>query len=181
MHFDNLTNTVVVDPPPATDLYWKGDVDDQWTSLNWTTDVDGMVPGGALPADGSAGIAFATTGAANLTNLLGADQNVKSLVVTAVADPETVLREERKRRAVEAKQAKEERRARAREAQAARRAAYEAEAKSTVVYAGRPRLGKASWISRIEHAPRVHSASMIFSSSRLSLVEATAISTYRRG
>jgi autotransporter-associated beta strand protein len=87
MHFDNFTNTVVVDPPPATNLYWKGDVDDQWTSLNWTSDSAGTAPGGALPTDGTAGIAFATDGASNLNSVLGADQNVKSLVVTAGLSP----------------------------------------------------------------------------------------------
>lgn len=86
-YVDNLTNTVVVDPPPATNLYWKGDVDDQWTSLNWTSDSAGTVPGGALPTDGSAGIAFATTDAINLNSVLGANQNVKSLVVTAGLSP----------------------------------------------------------------------------------------------
>src|SRR5262245_32825792 len=34
-----------------------------------------------------------------------------------------------------------------------------------VVYAGRSFSGKASWISRIEHRPRFHSASIICSSS----------------
>ena len=87
MYVDNLTNTVVVDPPPATNLYWKGDVDDQWTSLNWTSDSAGTVPGGALPTDGSAGIAFAADGSSNLNSVLGADQNVKSLVVTAGVSP----------------------------------------------------------------------------------------------
>lgn len=82
-YVDNLTNTVVVDPPPATNLYWKGDLDDQWTSLNWTSDIAGAVPGGALPTNGSAGIAFAATDAGNLTNQLGADQSVKSIVLTA--------------------------------------------------------------------------------------------------
>ena len=89
-YVDNFTNTVVADPPPATNLYWKGDVDDQWTSLNWTSDEAGTVPGGPLPADGSAGIAFAATGAANLVNLLGADQNVKSIVVTAGSGPVSI-------------------------------------------------------------------------------------------
>jgi len=64
-------------------LYWKGDVDDSWASLNWASDIAGNVPGGALPTDGSAAVAFATTGAANLTNVLGTDQNVKSIVATA--------------------------------------------------------------------------------------------------
>jgi autotransporter-associated beta strand protein len=81
-YLDNFTNTVVGDPPPASNLYWKGDVDDQWTSLNWTSDSAGTIAGGALPTDGSAGIAFAATGAANLATVLGADQNVKSIVVT---------------------------------------------------------------------------------------------------
>lgn len=81
-HLDNLTNTVVIDPPPATNLYWKGDLDDQWTALNWTTDLAGTVAGGALPTDGSAGIAFATEGSPNLNTVLGANQNVKSIVVT---------------------------------------------------------------------------------------------------
>lgn len=90
MYIDNLTNTVVADPPPATDLYWKGDVDDQWTSLNWTPDIDGIEAAEALPNDGSAGIAFATSGAANLTTLLGADQNVASIVVTGGAGPAAI-------------------------------------------------------------------------------------------
>ena len=89
-YVDNFTNTVVTDPPPASNLYWKGDVDDQWTSLNWTSDEAGTVPGGPLPTDGSAGIAFAATGAANLVNLLGADQNVKSIVVTAGSGPVSI-------------------------------------------------------------------------------------------
>ena len=86
-YVDNFTNTVVVDPPPATNLYWKGDVDDQWTSLNWTTDAAGTVPGGALPVDGSAGIAFAADGATNLSSVLGADQNVASIVIAAGVSP----------------------------------------------------------------------------------------------
>ncbi len=89
-YVDNFTNTVVADPPPATNLYWKGDVDDQWTSLNWTSDIDGTVPGGAMPTDGSAGIAFATTGAANFATVLGANQNVKSIVVTPGIDPVSI-------------------------------------------------------------------------------------------
>jgi len=89
-YVDNFTNTVVADPPPATNLYWKGDVDDQWTSLNWTSDIDGAVPGGALATDGSAGIAFATTGAANLTTVLGANQSVKSIVVTPGVGPVSI-------------------------------------------------------------------------------------------
>jgi autotransporter-associated beta strand protein len=86
-YVDNLTNTVVVDPPPATNLYWKGNVNDQWTSLNWTTDAAGAVAGGALPTDGSAGIAFAADGSANLGCVLGANQSVKSIVTTAGVSP----------------------------------------------------------------------------------------------
>jgi autotransporter-associated beta strand protein len=86
-YIDNFTNTVVVDPAPATNLYWKGDVDDQWSSLNWTSDLAGTVPGGALPGDGTAGIAFAADGATNLSSVLGADQSVKSVVVTPGVNP----------------------------------------------------------------------------------------------
>lgn len=87
IHIDNLRNTVVVDPPPATALYWKGDADDQWTSANWYSNIDGTGTGGSLPTDGTAGIGFAAAGAANLTNFLGANQNVKSIVVTAGVGP----------------------------------------------------------------------------------------------
>jgi autotransporter-associated beta strand protein len=86
-YVDNFTNTVVADPPPATNLYWKGDVDDQWTSLNWTTDLAGTVAGGPLPTDGSAGIAFASDGSINLNSVLGADQSVSSIVVTPGVSP----------------------------------------------------------------------------------------------
>lgn len=86
-HVDNFTNTVVADPPPATNLYWKGNVDDQWTALNWTSDLAGTVAGGALPTDGSAGIAFAADGSSNLFSVLGADQNVKSILVTPGVSP----------------------------------------------------------------------------------------------
>lgn len=89
-YVDNFTNTVVGDPPPPSNLYWKGDVDGQWTALNWTSDSAGTIPGGALPTDGSAGVAFATTGAANLATLLGADQNVKSIVVTGGTGPVSI-------------------------------------------------------------------------------------------
>jgi autotransporter-associated beta strand protein len=89
-YVDNFTNTVVGDPPPASSLYWKGDVDDQWTSLNWTSDSAGSVPGGALPTDGTAGIAFAATGAATLATVLGADQNVNSIVVTEGTAPVSI-------------------------------------------------------------------------------------------
>lgn len=89
-YVDNFSNTVVADPPPASNFYWTGSVDDQWTSLNWASDAAGTVPGGALPSDGSAGVAFAATGAANLTNGLGAAQNVKSIVVTAGTGPVTI-------------------------------------------------------------------------------------------
>ena len=75
------------EPSPTVNYYWKGDVDGSWTSLNWTTDSDGLVAGGALPADGTAGVGFGTTGAANLTTDLGADQNVKGIVVTAGCGP----------------------------------------------------------------------------------------------
>lgn len=68
------------DPTPPVQLYWKGDVDDSWTSANWTTDVAGTVPG-TLLTDGTQGIAFAATDASNLITLLNADQNVKSIVV----------------------------------------------------------------------------------------------------
>ncbi|BCU79553.1 autotransporter-associated beta strand repeat-containing protein [Luteolibacter sp. LG18] len=78
-YVDNFTTTA----SPVSNFFWKGDVDEQWTSLNWTTSMDGSVPGGALPTDGSAGIAFAASGAANLSNVIGANQHVKSVVVTA--------------------------------------------------------------------------------------------------
>lgn len=75
------------EPSPPVELYWKGDVDENWTSLNWTSDIDGTVPGGALATDGSAGVAFATTGAANLSTLLGADQSVRNIVVKDGSGP----------------------------------------------------------------------------------------------
>lgn len=77
-----VRQSAFAEPSPAVDLYWKGDVDDSWASLNWTSDIDGLVPGGALATDGSQGIAFATTGATNLLTVLNADQNVKNIVVT---------------------------------------------------------------------------------------------------
>ncbi len=89
-YVDNFTTTVVTDPPPATDLYWLGDVNDQWTSPNWTPDPGGSVPGSALPNDGSAGIAFAASGATTLSTFLGANQDVRSLVVTSGTGPVAV-------------------------------------------------------------------------------------------
>jgi autotransporter-associated beta strand protein len=86
-HLDNFTNTVVADPPPVSSLYWKGDVDNSWTSLNWTSDLAGTVAGGALPVDGTAGVAFTVTGATILDTELGANQSVKSVVVTAGSGP----------------------------------------------------------------------------------------------
>lgn len=80
-YIDNFTNTVVNDPPPSIERYWKGDVDNSWAALNWTTDKAGTVPGGALPTDGSLGVAFAADGATNLSTVLGASQNVKSLLL----------------------------------------------------------------------------------------------------
>lgn len=77
-----IRQSAFAEPSPAVDLYWKGDVDDAWTSLNWTSDIDGAVPGGALATDGSAGIAFTATGASNPITVLGADQNVRNIVVT---------------------------------------------------------------------------------------------------
>lgn len=82
-----IRQSAFAEPSPPVDLYWTGDVDGNWTSLNWTADIDGNVPGGTLPADGSNGVAFAIAGAINLSTSLGADQNVKSIVVTEGSGP----------------------------------------------------------------------------------------------
>ena len=76
-----IRQSAFAEPSPAVDLYWKGDVDDSWASLNWTSDIDGTIPGGALPTDGSAGVAFTATGASNPITTLSADQNVRNIVV----------------------------------------------------------------------------------------------------
>jgi hypothetical protein len=47
-----------------------------------------------------------------------------------------------------------------------------------VVYAGRFRAGKNSWISRTEHGPLVHRASMIWSSSLLSFGNGIFLKNY---
>ncbi|MGJ8722931.1 MAG: autotransporter-associated beta strand repeat-containing protein [Roseibacillus sp.] len=80
-YIDNFTSTIVADPPPASDFFWKGDADNNWTSLNWTSDLAGTVAGGALPSDGSIGIAFTADGVSEADTILGADQNVKSIVL----------------------------------------------------------------------------------------------------
>jgi autotransporter-associated beta strand protein len=86
-YVDNFTNTVVTDPPPVSTVFWKGDVDNSWASLNWTSDLAGTIAGGALPVDGTAGVAFAATDGINLFTDLGAAQNVKSVVVTDGVGP----------------------------------------------------------------------------------------------
>lgn len=82
-YVDNLASTVVIVEPPVADFFWKGDVSGSWTDLNWTTDPEGSIAAGALTADGTAGIAFAATGATNLDTTLGADQNVLAMIFTA--------------------------------------------------------------------------------------------------
>ncbi len=89
---EEIRQSAFAEPSPDVDLYWKGgDLVNptSWTSPNWTIDIAGTVPGGALPADGSYGIAFATTDAdiGNLSTDLGANQNVRSIVVTAGSGP----------------------------------------------------------------------------------------------
>ena len=75
------------EPSPPAEFYWTGDVDDDWTSLNWAADLEGNLPGGTLPADGSAGVAFAIPGAINLSTQLGADQSVRGIVVKNGSGP----------------------------------------------------------------------------------------------
>ena len=86
-HVDKFSSTVVIEPPPVTSHFWKGDVSNSWTDLNWTEDAEGSTVAAALPADGTAGIGFSATGAANLSTVLGADQNVRSMIFSAASGP----------------------------------------------------------------------------------------------
>jgi autotransporter-associated beta strand protein len=74
------------EPLPPVALYWKGNVDNSWVSSNWTEDVAGTIPGSLL-TDGTQGVAFGATGAANLSTILDADQSVNGIVVMNGAGP----------------------------------------------------------------------------------------------
>ena len=74
-------------PPPSGGVpyYWKGNVSSAWNAGNWTSDSAGATPA-ALPADGGAAATFVADGASNFTNtLLGAAQDVKSIVFNSQA------------------------------------------------------------------------------------------------
>jgi autotransporter-associated beta strand protein len=86
-YVDNFRSTVVIVPPPEVSHFWKGDVSASWTDLNWTEDAEGSIPTPALPADGTAAIAFAAVGATNLSTILGADQNVLSMAIKEASGP----------------------------------------------------------------------------------------------
>ena len=75
------------EPSPPAEFFWTGDVDDDWTSLNWAADLEGSLPGGTLPSDGSAGVAFAIPGAINLSTQFGTDQSVRGIVVKNGSGP----------------------------------------------------------------------------------------------
>jgi autotransporter-associated beta strand protein len=81
-HVDNLRSTVVIVEPPAADFFWKGSASANWTDLNWTTDAEGTVAAGALPADGSATVAFSAAESDNFSTVLAADQHVRAIVFT---------------------------------------------------------------------------------------------------
>ena len=82
-YVDKLGTTVVEEPPVTSTHFWKGEVSASWSDLNWAGDAEGATPGGALPANGTAGVAFSVPGAENLSTVLGANQNVKSMVFAA--------------------------------------------------------------------------------------------------
>jgi autotransporter-associated beta strand protein len=86
-YVDKLSSTVVIEPPPAVSHFWKGDVSDSWAALNWTEDAEGTTATAALPTDGTAGIGFSATGAANLSTVLGANQNVRSMIFSSISGP----------------------------------------------------------------------------------------------
>ncbi|QJE97692.1 autotransporter-associated beta strand repeat-containing protein [Luteolibacter luteus] len=86
-YVDKLSSTVVIEPPPTTTHFWKGDISDSWAALNWTEDPEGTTPAAALPSNGSAGIGFSAAGAVNLSTVLGADQNVRSMIFSSSSGP----------------------------------------------------------------------------------------------
>jgi autotransporter-associated beta strand protein len=82
-----VRQSAFAEPLPDIDLYWKGsDPVANWTSPNWTPDIEGNGTPVALTT-GGLGVAFATTGAENLFNQLGADQSVASIVVMPGSGP----------------------------------------------------------------------------------------------
>lgn len=86
-YVDRLATTVASDPPPVSNIFWKGGLNNNWAALNWTSDDAGNVPGGLLPTNGSAAVAFSATGATNEMTVLGANQHVESVVIRDGAGP----------------------------------------------------------------------------------------------
>ena len=86
-YVDNFRSTVVIVPPPDVTHFWKGDVSASWADLNWTEDAEGTIATPALPANGTGAIAFTAAGATNLATILGADQNVLSMVFKEASGP----------------------------------------------------------------------------------------------
>lgn len=80
-----LIVTLVQTVPSAA--YWKGDVDNNWSSIiggnnsNWATDSSGTTDTGALPNTPTA-VTFAASGAANLNTVLGADFTINNLTLS---------------------------------------------------------------------------------------------------
>lgn len=80
-----LTVTLTQNVPGTA--YWKGDVDNKWSSLtggnnsNWATDSTGATDTGALPSTPSA-VIFAASGAGNLSTILGANFTINNLTLS---------------------------------------------------------------------------------------------------
>ncbi|MES2440566.1 MAG: autotransporter-associated beta strand repeat-containing protein [Verrucomicrobiota bacterium] len=75
---------ISIDPPPpppfTSNYYWKGSAGTSWAGNNWRTAEDGITATPSpLPSDGSEAVAFSAAGAANLSTVLGADQDVLSV------------------------------------------------------------------------------------------------------
>lgn len=84
-YVDKLGSTIFVEPPVESNYFWKGSVSESWTGLNWTTDAAGTTAAAALTTNGTAGVAFSAEGADNFSTVLGANQNVKSVVFSATS------------------------------------------------------------------------------------------------